>query len=256
MKKKIVLILSLSFCMILLGGCSEAKQEKQKTNNPFAYTSTEFETTEIPAQEESYVLHASKIHYKEPNVLETAINNIIRDEKGYEDEHEKFIGFLDCAVDDENLPAFYGQQTIIASEKSIYYWNISANKVDIRGTARYVFPENTKGCACVRFINDGQRVSAAGLEEVDSAIAELLQKNPKEQYVFLNGISREEYPSTEPLLLNAKNQILSCDKGNHYAVDRFYVVDGDCFAKLSDMAVSYEMLCRKNDEYVQILKNY
>jgi len=56
--------------------------------------------------------------------------------------------------------------------------------------------------------------------------------------------------------LNAKNQILSCDKGNHYAVDRFYVVDGDCFGKLSDMAVSYEMLCRKNDEYVQILKNY
>ena len=88
-------------------------------------------------------------------------------------------GFLDCAVDDENLPAFYGQQTIIASEKSIYYWNISANKVDMRGSARYVFPENTKGCACVRFINDGQRVSAAGLEEVDSAIAELLQKNPK-----------------------------------------------------------------------------
>ena len=119
MKKKIVFILSISFCMILLGGCSEAKQEKQKTNNPIAYTSTEFETTEIPAQEESYVLHASKIHYKEPNVLETAINNIIRDEKGYEDEHEKFIGFLDCAVDDENLPAFYGQQTIIASEKSI-----------------------------------------------------------------------------------------------------------------------------------------
>ena len=76
MKKKIVFILSLSFCMILLGGCSEAKQEKQKTNNPIAYTSTEFETTEIPAQEESYVLHASKIHYKEPNVLETAINNI------------------------------------------------------------------------------------------------------------------------------------------------------------------------------------
>ena len=109
--------------------------------------------------------------------------------------------------------------------------NISANKVDMRGSARYVFPENTKGCACVRFINDGQRVSAAGLEEVDSAIAELLQKNPKEQYVFLNGISREEYPSTEPLLLNAKNQILSCDKGNHYAVDRFYVVDGDCFGK-------------------------
>ena len=28
------------------------------------------------------------------------------------------------------------------------------------------------------------------------------------------------------------------------------------FGKLSDMAVSYEMLCRKNDEYVQILKNY
>lgn len=111
---------------------------------------------------------------------------------------------MDCAVDDENLPAFYGQQTIIVSEKSIYYWNISANKVDMRGSARYVFPENTKGCACVRFINDGQRVSAAGLEEVDSAIAELLQKNPKEQYVFLNGISREEYPSTEPLLLNAK----------------------------------------------------
>ena len=174
--------------MILLGGCSEAKQEKQKTNNPFAYTSTEFEMTEISTQEDAYVLHASKIHYKEPNVLETAINNIIRDAKGYEDEHEKFIGFLDCAVDDENLPAFYGQQTIIVSEKSIYYWNISANKVDMRGTARYVFPENTKGCACVRFINDGQRVSAAGLEEVDSAIAELLQKNPKEQYVFLNGI--------------------------------------------------------------------
>ncbi|HCX91555.1 MAG TPA: hypothetical protein DGZ34_02655, partial [Lachnospiraceae bacterium] len=206
MKKKIVFILSLSCCMFLLGGCSEAKQEKQKTNNPIAYTSTEFETTEIPAQEESYVLHASKIHSKSPTALETAINNIIRDAKGYEDEHEKFIGFLDCAVDDENLPAFYGQQTIIVSEKSIYYWNISANKVDMRGSARYVFPENTKGCACVRFINDGQRVSAAGLEEVDSAIAELLQKNPKEQYVFLNGISREEYPSTEPLLLNAKNQ--------------------------------------------------
>ena len=47
--------------MFLLGGCSEAKQEKQKTNNPFAYTSTEFETTEIPAQEESYVLHASNM---------------------------------------------------------------------------------------------------------------------------------------------------------------------------------------------------
>ena len=120
MKKKIVLILSLSCCMILLGGCSEAKQEKQKTNNPFAYTSTEFEMTEISTQEDAYVLHASKIHYKEPNVLETAINNIIRDAKGYEDEHEKFIGFLDCAVDDENLPAFYGQQTIIVSEKSIY----------------------------------------------------------------------------------------------------------------------------------------
>ena len=193
MKKKIVFILSLSCCIFLLGGCSEAKQEKQKTNNPFAYTSTEFETTEISAQEDSYVLHASKIHYKEPTALETVINNIIRDAKGYEDEHEKFIGFLDCAVDDENLPAFYGQQTIIVSEKSIYYWNISANKVDMRGSARYVFPENTKGCACVRFINDGQRVSAAGLEEVDSAIAELLQKNPKEQYVFLNGISREEY---------------------------------------------------------------
>ena len=93
--------------MFLLGGCSEAKQEKQKTNNPIAYTSTEFETTEIPAQEESYVLHASKIHSKSPTALETAINNIIRDAKGYEDEHEKFIGFLDCAVDDENLPAFY-----------------------------------------------------------------------------------------------------------------------------------------------------
>lgn len=128
MKKKIVFILSLSCCMFLLGGCSEAKQEKQKTNNPFAYTSTEFETTEIPAQEESYVLHASKIHSKSPTALETAINNIICDAKGYEDEHEKFIGFLDCAVDDENLPAFYGQQTIIVSEKSIYYWNISANK--------------------------------------------------------------------------------------------------------------------------------
>ena len=50
MKKKIVFILSLSCCMFLLGGCSEAKQEKQKTNNPFAYTSTEFETTEIPAR--------------------------------------------------------------------------------------------------------------------------------------------------------------------------------------------------------------
>ena len=94
--------------MFLLGGCSEAKQEKQKTNNPIAYTSTEFETTEISAQEDSYVLHASKIHSKSPTALETAINNIIRDEKGYEDEHEKFIGFLDCAVDDENLPAFYG----------------------------------------------------------------------------------------------------------------------------------------------------
>ena len=116
---------------------------------------------------------------------------------------------MDCAVDDENLPAFYGQQTIIVSEKSIYYWNISANKVDMRGSARYVFPENTKGCACVRFINDGQRVSAAGLEEVDSAIAELLQKNPKEQYVFLNGISREEYPSTEPLLLTALESYLT-----------------------------------------------
>lgn len=54
MKKKIVFILSLSCCMFLLGGCSEAKQEKQKTNNPIAYTSTEFETTEIPAQEWQY----------------------------------------------------------------------------------------------------------------------------------------------------------------------------------------------------------
>lgn len=31
---------------------------------------------------------------------------------------------------------------------------------------------------------------------------------------------------------------------------------GYFFGKLSDMAVSYEMLCRKNNEYVQILKNY
>ena len=82
MKKKIVFILSLSCCIFLLGGCSEAKQEKQKTNNPFAYTSTEFETTEISAQEDSYVLHASKIHYKEPTALETVINNIIHDAKG------------------------------------------------------------------------------------------------------------------------------------------------------------------------------